>query len=268
MKKPLTLRFIRKNTVKMIRLLSALLMMSASLITFGASNAPKNTDFSQDQINQIQKIVHNYLVKNPQVLVEASQALQQQQEQQMQSSAINAIKDHKKGLFSDKTSPSIGDKDAPVTIVEFFDYQCGHCKAMAPVLAKLVDSDKKIHVIFKELPIFGGNSKLAAKVALAAMKQNKYYELHNLLLNADGPLNNVKIFALAKKAKLNLGQIKKDMDSPAIKAELDKNFALAKALKMMGTPTFVIANKAQTKFRYIPGATSAANLKKQIMAVE
>lgn len=224
--------------------------------------------FTPAQVTQIQDVVHSYLVANPQVLVEASQALQAQQEKQMQNMAMSSIQQNKSALFDDTASPSIGNKEATATVVEFFDYQCGHCHQMAPIVEKLVSADKTVRVIFKELPIFGGMSQMAAKAALAAAKQNKYYALHNLLFSANGPLTQDKIMAFAKKAGLNIPELKKDMDSPEIAKQIQSNFQLAQSLKVMGTPTFVIANKAQDKFRFIPGATSMNNLQAQIKSVQ
>ncbi len=230
---------------------------------------PEVASFTPAQVDQLHTIIRDYLVQNPQVLVEASQALQAQQEKQIQSTAISAIEQNKNALFNDAASPTVGNKNAPVILVEFFDYQCGHCRAMAPTLEKLISEDKNLHVIFKELPIFGGVSDLAAKVALAAaMQPEKYYAFHNALLTSTGPLSKESIMAIAKKSGLNLEKLKKDMDLPAIQKQLHDNVQLAQALRVMGTPTFVVANQAQTKFSYIPGATSLADLQARMKSVE
>lgn len=256
--------------MKIIRLLLVTIVaMGFGLNTLADSKAvPAAPKFTQDQVKAIQGIVHDYLVKNPQVLVEASQALQAQQEKQMESAAVNAIKANKKALFDNPNSPSVGKKDAAVTLVEFFDYQCGHCRAMADIIEKITDNDKNLRVVFKELPIFGGNSKLASEAALAAMQQDKYYAFHNALFQASGPLSEFVIMKLAKKSGLDVKKLKADMKSAAVQAEIKANFTLAKSLKIMGTPTFVLANKDQTKFKFMPGATTKENLVKQIKALE
>ena len=196
--------------------------------------------------------------------------MQAEQEKKMQTAAMTAIAQNKTALFDDTQSPSIGSKEAPVTIVEFFDYQCGHCRAMQPTIEKLVKEDKNIHVIFKELPIFGGVSDFAAKVALAAAKSNqaKYYGLHQALLTSSNPLTQDSILAMVKKSGFDVAIVKKDMASPDIQKQLKANFQLAQNLKIMGTPTFVIGNKAQTKFAYIPGATTLKDLQDQLKSVQ
>lgn len=247
-------------------------LLFSTCIAFGISQvsfAQTQSSFTSAQVNDLHTIIHDYIVQNPQVLVEASQVLQAQQQKKMEASAMTGIAANKAALFNDSQSPSVGSNSAPVTLVEFFDYQCGHCIEMAPIVEKLISTDKNLHVVFKEFPIFGGMSDYAAKVALAANMQpgNKYYAFHNLLLGANG-LTKEKIMALAQKAGLNMATLKTDMDSPAILAQLRSNYKTAQALKLMGTPAFVISNKAETKFAYIPGATSLADLQEKIASVQ
>ena len=256
-----------KNIIR-ITVLSACLAFGMNQSIFAQESATA-ASFSPTQVDQLHKIIHDYLVNNPQVLVEASQVLQQQQQKKMEASAMTAIAQNKTALFDDSVSPTLGNKGAPVTVVEFFDYQCGHCKEMAPIIEKLVSQDKNVYVIFKELPIFGADSANAAKAALAAsMQPGKYYAFHNALLSSQQKLSNDNVMALAQKTGLNMDQLKKDMQSPAVEKEIRNNFQLAQALKVMGTPTFVISNKAHTKFGYIPGATSLDGLQKQIKSVQ
>jgi len=231
--------------------------------------APTTTSFTPAQVAQLHTIIHDYLVANPQVLVEASQVLQAQQEKKMEASAMSGIAANKTALFDNAESPSMGSKNAPVTLVEFFDYQCGHCREMEPEIEKLIAQDKNLHIIFKELPIFGGMSTDAAKAALAAnMQPGKYYMFHNLLLTSEGGLTKEKVMDLAQKAGLNIATLNKDMASPVVDKQIRDNFKLAQALKIMGTPTFVITNKAETKFAYIPGATSLTDLQAKIASVQ
>ncbi|HLB56020.1 MAG TPA: DsbA family protein [Coxiellaceae bacterium] len=222
--------------------------------------------FSPAQVTAMQKIMRDYLIAHPEVLVQASNVLQARQQQKAQSTAIESISQNKTALFDDAKSPSIGNKAAPVTIVEFFDYQCGHCRDMAPRVEKLISQDKNIHIIFKEFPIFGALSELAAKMALAANMQSseKYYAFHNVLLTSTVPLNQGNMIAMAKKVGLNIAELNTDMSLPSIAKQLQNNLKLAEILKLPGTPAFIIANHAQTKFEYIPSEMSFANLQMEV----
>lgn len=237
--------------------------VTATVATPGSELA-SSSSFSAQQIQDIQKIVHDYLINNPQVLVEASQALQKQTEQQEQQYAQDAIQKNVQGLFNNPASPVAGNTNGDVTLVEFFDYQCGHCKEMNSIIEKIIKSNSNLRVVFKELPIFGDDSQFAAKAALASVKQNKYLAFHNALLAADNPLNKDRVFAVAKSVGLNVAQLKKDMNNAAIQTQLRDNFKLAQALRLIGTPTFVLGNKALNQFRYIPGATTQENMQTMI----
>ena len=219
-----------------------------------------SSSFSPQQVQDIQKITHDYLVNNPEVLVEASKTLEAQTAQQEQSFAQKAIKENVSALFNDPASPMTGNAFSNVTLVEFFDYQCGHCKAMNTTVQNILKQNSNLRIIFKELPIFGSESQFAAKAALASVKQNKYLAFHDALLSADNPLTNDKVFQIAQSVGLDTNALKKAMNSPEIQAQLTSNFKLAQALHLIGTPTFVMANKALTEFKFVPGATSEQNL--------
>lgn len=235
-------------------------------LTSPTTTTPK-PGFSPSQVKDIQKIVHEYLIKNPNVLVEASQALQKQQAALAQKNAIGAIETQKQEIFNNPKTPTAGNPNGSVYLVEFFDYQCGHCKAMGPIVKSLTKNNNNVKVIFKELPIFGGASRYAAKMALASTAQDKYYAFHNALFNVNGPLSKSKVLKIAKRVGLNVSKLKKDAEKPWVTKQLRANFRLAQQLKLVGTPAFIIGNQQLTTFRFIPGATSQTELTKQIKAV-
>lgn len=258
--------FVKKTLGLMILSLSSVLSFAA------ATTAPASNGFSPAQVQDIQKIVHQYLIQHPDVLVEASQALQAQMQAKQVQAALSAVKQNAAQIFSDSASPVAGNPNGSVTLVEFFDYQCGHCKEMNTIVQGIVKKDSNLRVVFKELPIFGGNSQFAAKVALAAyiVDPSKYYALHDALLNVENPMSDSKAFKAVRDAGYSEDQIKtikKDMDGPVVQKQLKDNFQLAQALQLAGTPAFIIANKDQSQLRFIPGSTSAADLQKQIMDV-
>jgi protein-disulfide isomerase len=219
------------------------------------------------QVKQIQQVVHDYLVNNPEVLVEASQALQQKEVAKMQTTARDAIGKNAKTLFNDPASPVMGNPNGDVTVVEFMDYQCGHCKEMAPILEGIIKKDPQVRVVFKELPIFGASSEYAAKAALAAQKQDKFAALHQALITSTGPLSNESVMQIAKSAGLNTEQLQQDMKDTAYDQQLQANMQLAQTLGLIGTPAFIIGNRDGSKNAFIPGATSAQNMQQLINQV-
>ena len=244
----------------------------SSLTALAAENppSPSANPLSTGQVDQVKKIVHDYLVTNPQVLVEASMALQKQEVQKVEEKSKQAIVTNAKQIFADPASPVVGNAKGDVTVVEFFDYQCPHCKDMGPLLEKVHSADGNLRIVMKELPIFGAGSKDAAAAALASQKQgaDKYLKLHNALLAAENPLNKDKIMQVAKSVGLDTAQLAKDMDSADVKKQLDDNFNLAQALGLMGTPTFIISkwkvgadNNSVTAALFVPGVVSADKLK-------
>ncbi len=248
-------------------------MVILSVGAFADNQQAAAGQFSASQVSDIQKIVHDYLIKNPDVLVEASQALQNKMQAEQQQEAMTAIKANTKDLFADEAAPVAGNPQGDVTMVEFFDYQCGHCKAMNDVVQGIISKNKNLKVIFKELPIFGGNSQYAAKAALAVheIAADKYYAFHDALLAQTNPMDKTKVIKTARAVGLSAAQIKhmeQKMDEPAIDQQIKANFKLAQALKLAGTPAFIIANKTLDQFQFIPGATSADGLQQAIKAVQ
>ncbi|MBI2786512.1 MAG: DsbA family protein [Legionella longbeachae] len=240
-------------------------LVSPSIMAADATTTP----ISDAQKKDIEKVVHDYLVANPEVLLEASQALQQKQQQNMQQQAQSAIKDNTDQLFKGKTTV-VGNPKGNVTIVEFFDYQCIHCKKMSPVIESLIKKDSDLRVIYKEFPIFGKSSELASRAALAAGMQGKYLAMHNALIAVDKRLTDRIVMDTAKSVGLDMKKLKTDMQSKEVTTDLDANRELAEKLHLMGTPAFVIASTPDGKFKagtepsFIPGAATEESLQELI----
>ena len=216
---------------------------------------------SEQQKKEIETVVHDYLVNHPEVLVEASQVLQKRQQESAQQQAKQAIVDNVNPLLTGKWAVA-GNPQGNVTLVEFFDYQCIHCKKMAPTVDSLIKKDGQLRVVYKEFPIFGGSSELASQVALAAAMQGKYAQMHNALIQLDKRLDDKLVMATAKSVGLNMAQLQKDMKSKTVMDELAANHELAEKKHLMGTPAFVIVSTPQGQFSnkvepaFIPGAAS------------
>lgn len=246
---------------KVLFILFASVLLSAN-VAFAAKQ------FTKLQVKQIQTIIHDYLVTNPKVLVEASQVLQQQEIEKARVQSQSAIEKYSYQIFNDKDKPIIGNPKGTVTIAEFFDYQCPFCKTMGPLVDNLIKANKNLKVIFYEWPIHGGPSLYGTQAALAAMNQNKYYELHTALTKKGYPLTNKDILNIAKKLGINVDKLKEEMKSKNIENQIKDNFTLARNIKIMGTPAFIIGNTKTHQYKYIDGQTDQETLQKAIDAVK
>lgn len=209
-----------------------------------ATEAAAAKVFSPEQRSGIEAIVKEYLLANPELFIEIQAALETKLEAMQTEQLTAAIKDNAAELFRRESAPSIGSADADVTVVEFFDYNCGFCKRGFPELAKLIDSDKKVRVVFKELPILSEGSMEAARVALAAKSQGKYWELHQALMSAKGSMNGEQALKTAEKLGLDMAKLKEDMGSPEVAKEIESVRNLAQKMGINGTPHYLVADKS------------------------
>ena len=206
---------------------------------------------------EIEQIVREYLKKHPEAVVDAIRQYQENERNAEKIKAQQGLVSHRAQLFNDPTAMASGPETAPgqpVTIVEFFDYRCGYCKRVVPTLTKLI-SESKIRILYKEFPILGPDSTLAAKAALAARKQGQYLKFHDSLLTIEGAITMAAIEGLATKHGLDVVKLKVDMESPETKAILDANQNLGEAIGVNATPSFVIGNEL------IPGALDEEGFK-------
>ncbi|MEK9831531.1 MAG: DsbA family protein [Rhodospirillaceae bacterium] len=214
----------------------------------GAERA--GASFSAIQRNDIRNTVREYLLDNPEVIVEALELLQARQEATQRQQNQGAIAAHADQLVSSRRDPFIGNPDASVTVVEFFDYQCPYCKRVAEDLAVLAAEDSDVRIVFKEFPVFGTESSLAARAALAAAKQGKYAEFHLALMRLRGAPSETAIFHIAGRLGMNAGRLRRDMGAPEIEDQIQANLQLARQIGVRGTPAFIVGD------RLIPGALS------------
>jgi protein-disulfide isomerase len=155
-----------------------------------------------------------------------------------------SILDNADALFRSPISPVAGNPSGDVSLVEFFDYNCGYCRRALPDVVKLVNEDGKIRLVLKELPIFGDDSLAAAKLALASNKQSKYFEMHQKLFSEPGRANKEKALQIAKELGLDVGRLQKDAEDPDVKKALDEAKDLAHKLQgsPLSTPYYLIGD--------------------------
>lgn len=163
--------------------------------------------------------------------------------------SIAASADSLKSLFHHEQDPVAGNPKGSITVVEFFDYQCSHCVNMSPVISAIIKGNPNVRVVFKEYPIRGPMSELAARAALAANKQGKYYQFNHALMSSNMFINENNIMDIAKSVGLNIKKLQADMKSSAVTNEIQANYQLARELNITGTPAFFIGktNEKQSK---------------------
>ncbi len=216
--------------------------------------AARSAEFSESQRSEIGGIIRDYLLNNPEVLREAFEELQRREQMAEAERAQTNIREHAASIFRSDKDLVIGNPDGKVTLVEYFDYNCGFCKRALPDVLKLVDEDKDLRIVIKEFPILGPGSTFAARAALASGKQGKYWEFHLALLEQRGAVNEQSVMRVAKKIGLDVDKLKADMTSPEIENTLRSNMAIAQLLGINGTPAFIIDDKL------IPGAVGYETL--------
>lgn len=229
---------------------------------------PKTTpvSISPEERTKIETVVKEYLLQQPEVIIQAVQNYQQKQYQQAEETIKQTQKTvgtYAAPLFHQTANPVAGNPNGKVTVVEFFDYQCQHCADMAPIVAALIKANPDVRFVFKEFPIRGPASELAAKAALAANKQGKYLDFSHALLIKKEPITQELIDQTAKSVGLNVDQLKKDMNDKSIEQEIKENTTLAQNLKLFGTPAFFVGKtdaKNSDSINYVPGQLDQAQL--------
>ena len=206
----------------------------------------------------IEKIVREYILRNPELVIEAIELFQEQQRVAEERAKTQALTVRTDQIYADPATPTTGDASAGVTIVEFFDYQCSYCRAMSRSLMDLVDANEDIHFVWKELPILGTDSIFASRAALAAGMQGKYLDFHRTLMITRSRLSQDWIMTLAEGIGLDMDRLKKDMDSTEVTEQIGANLDLARQLGIRGTPAFIIDGKV------FPGVLEPAQLKQLI----
>ena len=230
------------------RAVALLVGLAASILVAGGGAVADEPKLTQQDI---EKIVRDYLLREPEVLAEAFRRLQQRQSAAALTKSKQAIRDHQNALFADRTSPVEGNAQGKVIIVEFFDYRCVHCRNVASTIDQLISSNASVRVIYKNFPVLGEPSVLAARAAVAAQQQGGWPKLHRALLAYDGDFTVESLTALGASVGLDSAKLRTDMMSPATDRALQANLTLAAALGLDATPSFVIGD------RVIRGALSA-----------
>ena len=200
-----------------------------------AQTAPAQS-MTEDQIKQL---ALEAILENPDIIMQAV-AILQQREQERAASGASTVRLQ---LASDPNAPNLGNPEGDVTVVEFFDYNCPYCRSAGKTLQALLAADANVRVIYREWPILGEDSVIAARAALAAREQGKYEAFHWALMNGEGRVTEAIIFKVARNLGMDVAKLEADMVSPAVEAHIALSNALAQQLGFTGTPAFIVGDK-------------------------
>ena len=199
--------------------------------------------FTDAQRAEIEDIIKDYLTnKHPEVMAEGMQNLQRKMHDAAEAKMKEGVNAAKEKIFNDPNSPVGGNPKGDVTVVEFYDFNCGYCKMSEEGVEKLLKDDKNVKFIYKDFPILGPVSVEAAKAAQASIKQGKFVAFHDALMNKKDHLSSEIIYQTAKDVGLDVEKLKKDMESYEVKTNLGNNMQLAQDLSIQGTPMFIVGD--------------------------
>lgn len=209
---------------------------------------------------ELDRRVRDSLLRNPDVLVKAMQALEAQSAQAATDDLATKLEDRTQEITADPASPVGGNPEGDVSLVEFFDYNCPYCRRMGPILRQMIENDANLRIVYKEWPILGSGSVFAAKAALAAHKQGKYLAFHEALMEGPGKADESRVLEIATDIGLDIERLRDDMGADEVTQAIDRNMTLARALQITGTPTFVIGTEI------IRGAVDLATLEASVVS--
>jgi protein-disulfide isomerase len=214
--------------------------------------------FTEAQRAEIVAIMRDALRRDPGILREAFGALQAAEERDREDALRGAIAEHRQAIFGVASDPVRGNPRGDVTIVEFFDARCPYCKRLHAEMGPLLRRDRNIRVVMKDLPILGPQSVVAARALLAAQRQGKYPEMYDALMSLRGEPTDAVIRSEAERIGIDYAKMRRDMEDPAIQQRLDANIALARSLRIEGTPALIIGETL------VPGAIPVAQIEQMV----
>jgi protein-disulfide isomerase len=232
--------------------------LACAFLAIAPARPLEAAEIAPEQRKAIEAIIRDYLMQNPDVLIDALREAEAKANGEADVKAAQVLRDRRHEVFDDPATPVGGNPQGDVTIVEFFDYRCPYCKQVHPAIQKLLDQDRKLRFVYKEFPVLGEQSDLAAHAALAARLQGRYEPFHSAMMAAKGQINEEAVYRIAGSIGLDVDRLKRDMTNPEIDRALNANRSLAKALEIRGTPGFIIGD------RIIPGAIDLDALKTMV----
>ena len=235
-----------------------LILLSFCFVSIFAPTHAQAQEFNEAQKAEIRKMFDEFLAESGERILGSVNSYQVKIEEENQREANEKAQSFVKSLDSRKDLPMTGNKDGSITMVEFFDYNCGYCRKALEEIQTVLKDDKDLRVIFMDMPILGPASLEASKWSLAANKQGKYFEFHQALLEHNGQKNEEVFESIAKDLGLDVKQLKKDKDNKDIAETLTQQTNSAQEIGIRGTPGFILAGEI------FPGYMPASQIKEII----
>ena len=238
-----------------------------ALCALGLAFSPAVAEgFSGEQKAEIEAIIKNYLLQSPEVLREALVVLAARDKEALEKEREKVTSDPSSGLFKPPNQAVIGNPNGKVTLVEFFDYNCGYCKRALGDVAQLIKNNPDLRVVLRDFPILSRGSVEAAQISNAFFRQfqgEKFWEFHQKLLGSHGPVGKAEALAIAKDLGADMDKLVHDANDPAVATALTESENFAKSLQATGTPTFVVGSDVLVgAVGYDELAAKIANIKK------
>lgn len=208
-------------------------------------------DLSEDRVREL---VLETIRENPEIVMEAVAILESRQAEAQAASQAEVLAEERDALERDPNAPVLGNPDGDVTVVEFFDYNCPYCRRAKPEIESLLEADPNVRLVYREWPILGEGSVVAARAALAAREQGLYEDFHWAMMGMNGRAEESSVLRIAEDIGLDIAQLLRDMEAREIDAHIQTSMRLAQALGITGTPSFVIGDAL------VPGVVDADQL--------
>lgn len=240
---------------------TAVIAAGTAMIALTSATLPAQAQFNTSQKAEIGKIVKEYLLKNPEVLRDALVELQRFNRAEEKAKRQQAIAGLSSKLHSSKHQVVLGNPEGKIQLVEFFDYNCGYCRRATKDMEKLIAKNSDLRVVLKEFPVLGPPSRQAAVVASALQKQfdgNQYWDFHRRLMFMRGRVGQAQALAAARASGADMARLTADMKSKDVEEGLLEVGAIAEALNMTGTPSYVVGPDV------VVGAVGFARLQRRI----
>ena len=218
-------------------------MIRPALTAFALAAAVLPAGAQEMTPDEVKRLALEAILENPEIVMEAVGLLQAREQEAAAAAAAEALSVERPALEEDDNAPVLGNPEGDVTVVEFFDYNCPYCKRAGDQVASLIERDANVRVVYREWPILGEGSVVAARAALAAREQGLYEAMHAALMAERGRLDAASVMAVATEVGLDLARLEADMQAPEVQAHIEQSFALAESLGFSGTPSFVVGDQ-------------------------